>query len=159
MSINSKNEELIDFKKIIDIIKTQDEEFIFFTSWASSKILNFNSKTEFYFSLIFLNELLDVAERKFAKVWPNLLNIIKDKLDSKKVFDNDVKVFDFLFVTYIINEIMHKYSNIIEVDEYSQLLDVYLDIEDKDLIYHILENNNKFIKSFSKGCSLKKYLI
>ena len=157
INLADNKEELIDFKKILEIIKTQDEEFIFFAHWASSKILNYSNKTEFYFSLIFLNEIfVDVNEKKFAKIWPNLLNITKDKMDSKSVFENNINVFDFLFMNYILNEIMSKYSNCIESDEYVQLLEVYMDIENQDLIYNILENNNRLIKSFSKTSQLKK---
>jgi len=156
INLADNKEELIDFRQILDIIKTQDEEFIFFSTWASSKIINFNTKTEFYFSLIFLNEILDVNERKFAKVWPNLLNIIKDKMDSKSIFDNTTNIFDYLFINHVLNEIMSKYSNFIEADEYVQLLDVYMDVENQDLIYNILENNNRFIKSFNKSSQLKK---
>ena len=156
INLADNKEELIDFRQILDIIKTQDEEFIFFSTWASSKIINFNTKTEFYFSLIFLNEILDVNERKFAKVWPNLLKIIKDKMDSKSIFDNTTNIFDYLFINHVLNEIMSKYSNFIEADEYVQLLDVYMDVENQDLIYNILENNNRFIKSFNKSSQLKK---
>ena len=79
-------------------------------------------------------------------------------MDSKRVFEsgNNVSIFDYLFMNHVLNEIMSKYNEYIEPDEYVQLLDIYMDIENKDLVYYVLENNNRFIKSFSKTCQLKK---
>ena len=55
--IHEDNEEegLIDISKIFEIIKTQEEEFIFFVTLAASKILDYTTKNEYYLSLVFLN--------------------------------------------------------------------------------------------------------
>ena len=53
--VNNIDNKLIDAKIILNKIKTQEEEFIFFVTYATSKILQYEkNESEIYISLIFL---------------------------------------------------------------------------------------------------------
>lgn len=152
-------EYLIEISKILELIKNQDEEFIFFVTLAASKILDFQSKTEFYFSLIFLNEILDskLPEKEFMKIWQNLFNIFRSKLEFKLIFDKEENLFDILYTNYFLSEIMTRFCNVIEVEDYYLLLENYNEIENIDVLYLLMENNNRLIISL-KGHSHRKII-
>jgi hypothetical protein len=150
-----KNEEdaLIELSKIIDLIRSQEEEFIFFVNLASSKIINYVNKTEYYYSLVFLNEILDknLKEKEFIIIWRSLYNIFFNNLEFKHIFDKEENLFDILFINYIMYEIMSRFANLIDIEDYYQLLENYLEIDNHDILFQILEHNDKFIEKLMQS--------
>ena len=151
--INYTNK-LIDVKMILNKIKTQEEEFIFFVTYTTSKILEYKNDNEIYISLIFLNEILkNIPEKQFGKIWPNIFNIFKSKMQFNEV--NEENIFEILFVNYFLTQIIKGYFNNVLNEEYNQLLETYEDIGSVELLLIILECNDLFIKS---SINLKKKL-
>jgi len=145
--VKNFSDDLIELDKIIKIIKNQDEEFIFFVTLAASKILELNSKGEHYYSLIFLNEILDkdLSEKEFMKIWQNLFNIFKSKMEFKRVFDKVENIFDLLFANHFLYEVITRFSHVIEIEDYFQILENYQEVENIDVLFYIMENNDRFI--------------
>lgn len=144
LTANNSDEDFFELKRILEIIRTQDEEFIFFVSLAASKILDYNSKAEHYYSLIFLNEILNenLNEKEFMKIWQNLFNIFINKMEFKHIFDKEENLFEILFFNYFFNLIIRRFSHLIETDDYIQLLSNYSEIENSDILYYFMENND-----------------
>ena len=143
--INYMNK-LIDVKMILTKIKMQEEEFIFFVTFAASKILEYQNENEIFISLIFLNEILkDISDNQFGKIWPNLFNIFKSKMEFKKVDDDNI--FEILFVNFFLTQIVNKYFKNVLNEDYEQLLDTYEEIGSVELLLIILNFNDFFIKS------------
>ena len=137
---------LIDVKMILNKIKMQEEEFIFFVTFAASKILEYQNENEIFISLIFLNEILkDISDNQFGKIWPNLFNIFKSKMEFKKVDDDNI--FETLFVNYFLTQIVKKYFKNVLNEDYQQLLDTYEEIGSVELLLIILNYNDFFINS------------
>ena len=151
---NSKNK-LIDSKIILNKIKTQEEEFIFFVTYATSKILKYEqNENEIYISLIFLNEILkEIPDKQFGKIWPNIFNIFKSKMIFKTV--NEDNIFEILFINFFLTETIKDYFNNVLNEDYNQILETYEDIGSVELLLIILEINDSFIKS---SINLKKSL-
>ena len=151
--INNTNK-LIDVKMILNKIKTQEEEFIFFVTYTTSKILGYENDNQIYISLIFLNEILkNIPEKQFGKIWPNIFNIFKTKMKFNEV--NEDNTFEILFVNYFLTQIIKDYFNNVLNEDYNQLLETYEDIDNIELLLIILECNDYFIKS---AINLKKNL-
>jgi len=143
------NNKLIDSKMILNKIKSQEEEFIFFVTYATSKILEYEDQNEIYISLIFLNEILkNIPEKQFGKIWPNIFNIFKTKMDFNQV--NDENIFEILFFNYFLTQIIKDYFNNVLNEDYNQLLETYEEITSIELLLIILECNDLFIKSAIK---------
>ena len=159
ININNKDKKdninkLIDVKMILNKIKTQEEEFIFFVTYATSKILEYQDQNEIYISLIFLNEILkNIPEKQFGKIWPNIFNIFKTKMKFKEV--NEDNIFEILFVNFFLTHIIKDYFNNVLNEDYNQLLETYEDIGSVELLLIVLECNDLFIKS---AINLKKNL-
>ena len=151
---NSKNK-LIDSKIILNKIKRQEEEFIFFVTYATSKILKYEqNENEIYISLIFLNEILkEIPDKQFGKIWPNIFNIFKSKMIFKTI--NEDNIFEILFINFFLTEIIKDYFNNVLNEDYNQILETYEDIGSVELLLIILEINDSFIKS---SINLKKSL-
>ncbi len=143
-SSNRIDEDFFEINKILEIIRNQDEEFIFFVSLAASKILDYNSKGEHYYSLIFLNEILNenLNEKEFIKIWQNLYNIFINKMEFKHIFDKEENLFEILFFNYFFNLIIRRFSNLIEIEDYIQLLNIYSEVENYDILFYFMENND-----------------
>lgn len=146
--IPKKEEEaLIEVNQILDILKSDEEKFIFFVNLSASKILDFKTKNEFYFSLVFLKEILkNISQNSFIKIWPNLYNIFKDKMEFKKE-ENEDFLFDMLYTNFYLHQILSQYFTSIENEDYCQLLQNYSEIDNVEILYVILENNNNLIKN------------
>ena len=145
-SENTYNNKLIDGKMILNKIKVQEEEFIFFVTYATSKILEYEDQKEIYISLIFLNEILkNIPEKQFDKIWPNIFNIFKTKMQFKKV--NEDNIFEILFFNYFLTQIIKDYFNNVLNEDYNQLLETYEEISSVELLLIILECNDVFIKT------------
>ena len=153
-SNNSFDEEFFELKKILEIIRNQDEEFIFFVSLAASKILDYN-KAEHYYSLIFLNEILNenLNEKEFIKIWQNLFNIFTNKLEFKHIFDKEENLFEILFFNHFFNLIIHRFCHLIEIEDYIQLLSIYSEIENLEILFYFMENND--FLHINSGCYLE----
>ena len=152
--IDKKLNKLIDVKIILNKIKIQEEEFIFFVTYATNKILEYQGQNEKYISLIFLNEILkNIPEKQFGKIWPNLFNIFKTKMKFNKV--NEDNIFEILFFNYFLTQIIKDYFKNILNEDYNQILETYEEISSVELLLIILEYNDLFIKSSIK---VKKYL-
>ena len=138
---------LIDATIILNKIKTQEEEFIFFVTYATSQILKYEqNENEIFISLIFLNEILkDIPEKQFGKIWPNIFNIFKSKMVFKAV--NEENIFEILFTNFFLTQIIKDYFNNILNEDYNQILETYEDIGSVELLLIILEINDLFIKS------------
>ena len=137
---------LIDSQIILNKIKTQEEEFIFFVTYATSKILKSDqNKNDIYISLIFLNEILKkIPDKQFGKICPNIFNIFKSKMNFKTT--NEENIFEILFVNYFLTQIIKDYFNNILNEDYNQILETYEDIGSVELLLIILEINDLFIK-------------
>lgn len=142
---NDKYQDLFELKKILEIIRNQDEEFIFFVSLAASKILDYNKKAENYYSLIFLNEILNenLKEKEFLKIWQNLFNIFINKMEFKHIFDKEENLFEILFFNYFFNSLIRRFSHLIEPEDYQNLLNIYNDMDNFDILFNFIENNDK----------------
>jgi hypothetical protein len=147
VKIKNFNEDLIEISKILEIIKNQEEEFIFFVSLAASKILDFNLKAEHYYSLIFLNEILDftLKEKEFIKIWQNLFNIFLNKLEFKHLFDKEENLFDIFYINHFLYEILIRFFTVIDVEDYILLLEKYQEIENMEVLASMLEDNDRLI--------------
>jgi hypothetical protein len=156
--IKSMNDELIELNRILELIRSQEEEFIFFVNLASSKILNYTNKTEYYYSLIFLNEILDpgLKEKEFIIIWRSLFNIFFNNMEFKHIFDKEENLFDILFMNNFMYEIMSRFSHVIEIEDYYQLLENYEEIDNFDILFHLLENNDKLIINLQKNKNFRK---
>ena len=154
--IPKKNdEELIEVKQILDILQGDEEEFIFFVTLSASKILDYQNKNEFYFSLLFLKEILkNISQNNFIKIWPTLYNIFKSKMEFKKDNEEDF-LFDILYTNFFLHQIVAQYFISIENEDYCQLLENYVEIDNVEILYVILENNNNLIKN---AIDNKKYI-
>ena len=140
------NNKLIDAKMILNKIKIQEEEFIFFVTYATSKILEYEDQKEIYISLIFLNEILkNIPEKQFGKIWPNIFNIFKTKMKFNKI--NEDNIFLILFLNYFLTQIIKDYFSNVLNEDYNQLLETYEEISSVELLLIILECNDLFIKS------------
>ena len=154
ISKNNSNEKklnklIIDVKMILKKIKIQEEEFIFFVTYATSKILEYQDQYEIYISLIFLNEILkNIPEKQFGKIWPNIFNIFKTKMQFSKV--NEDNIFEVLFFNYFLTQIIKDYFCNILNEDYNQILETYEEISSVELLLIILEYNDLFIKSAIK---------
>ena len=150
---NNTDNKLIDAKIILNKIKTQEEEFIFFVTYATSKILQYEkNESEIYISLIFLNEILkNIPDKQFGKIWPNIFNIFKTKMVFKEV--NEENIFEILFINFFLTQIIKDYFNNVLNEDYNQILETYEDIGSVELLLIILEINDLFIKS---AINLKK---
>jgi hypothetical protein len=139
-----KYQNIFELEKILDIIRNEDEEFIFFVSLAASKILDNNKKTERYYSLIFLNEILNenLKEKEFLKIWPNLFNIFINKMEFKHIFDKEENLFEILFFNYFFNLIIRRFFHLIEPQDYQNLLIIYNEIDNFDILFNFIENND-----------------
>ena len=144
---------LIDAKIILNKIKTQEEEFIFFVTYATSKILQYEqNENEIYISLIFLKEILkEIPDKQFGKIWPNLFNILKSKMLFKTV--NEENIFEILFINFFLTQIIKDYFNNVLNEDYNQILETYEEIGSVELLLIILEINDSFIQS---SINLKK---
>ena len=156
--IKNKNEnynnKLVDAKMILNKIKTQEEEFIFFVTYATTKILEYEDQKEIYIGLIFLNEILkNIPEKQFGKIWPNIFNIFKTKMQFGKV--NEDNIFEILFFNFFLTQIIKDYFNNVLNEDYNQILETYEEISSVELLLIILECNDLFIKS---AINLKKNL-
>jgi len=141
---NNFDEDFFELKRILEIIRNQDEEFIFFVTLAASKILDYNNKAEHYYSLIFLNEILNenLNEKEFIKIWQNLFNIFMNKMEFKHIFEKEENLFELLFFNFFFNLIIRRFSNLIETEDYIQLLNNYLELENYDILFYFMENND-----------------
>ena len=148
---------LIDAKIILNKIKTQEEEFIFFVTYATSRILqneNESKNEEIFIGLIFLNEILkNIPDKQFGKIWPNIFNIFKSKMQFKTT--NEENIFDILYTNFFLSQIIKDYFNSILNEDYNQILETYEDIGSVELLLIILEINDLFIQS---TINLKKIL-
>ena len=146
---NNQNN-IIDAKIILNKIKTQEEEFIFFVTYATSKILQYSeNESDIYISIIFLNEILkQIPEKQFGKIWPNIFNIFKSKMIFKSV--NEENIFEILFINFFLTQIIKDYFNNVLNEDYNQILDTYEDIGSVELLLIILDINDSFIKSSIK---------
>ena len=156
LSNNDDNmNKLIDAKIILNKIKIQEEEFIFFVTYATSKILQYEqNEDEIFISIIFLNEILkDIPEKQFGKIWPNIFNIFKSKMVFKTVSEENI--FEILFINLFLTEIIKDYFNNVLNEDYNQILETYEDIGSVELLLIILDINDQFIKS---AINLKKNL-
>ena len=146
---NIYNNKIIDSKMILNKIKTQEEEFIFFVTYATSKILEYQDQNEIYISLIFLNEILkNIPEKQFDKIWPNIFNIFKSKIKFEQI--NEDNIFEILFFNYFLTQIIKDYFNNILNEDYNQLLETYEEINSIELLLIILECNDLLIKAAIK---------
>ena len=150
LNINFKKEEnynrIFDVKLILNKIKSQEEEFIFFVTYATNKILENKVQNSFFTSLIFLKEILmNVQEKQFGKIWPNIFNIFKTKMNFKNLEEDNI--FEVLFSNYYLTEIIKDYFNIILNEDYNQILESYEDINSLEFLLTILEYNDLLIKS------------
>jgi len=138
------DEDFFELGRILEIIRNQDEEFIFFVSLAASKILDYNSKAEHYYSLIFLNEILNenLNEKEFIKIWQNLFNIFINKMEFKHLFDKEENLFEILFFNFFFNLIIRRFAHLVETEDYIQLLSTYLELENYDILFYFMENND-----------------
>jgi hypothetical protein len=156
--IKNINEDLIEINKILELIRSQEEEFIFFVNLASSKIINYSNKTEYYYSLIFLNEILDpgLKEKEFIIIWRSLFNIFFNNMEFKHIFDKEENLFDIFFMNNFMYEIMSRFSHVIEIEDYYQLLENYEEIDNFDILFYLLENNDKLIVNLQKNKNFRK---
>ena len=147
---NNQENKLIDAKVILNKIKIQEEEFIFFVTYATSKILQYEQNdSEIYISLIFLNEILKkIPDKQFGKIWPNIFNIFKTKMVFKEV--NEDNIFQILFINFFLTQIIKDYFNNVLNEDYGQILETYEEIGSVELLLIILDINDLFIKSAIK---------
>ncbi len=142
----NNNQESLNINEILNLIKTEEEIFIFFISISASKIIEYKNKNEFYISLIFLKEVLNnVSEKNFIKTWPNLFQIFKTKMDFKEQNNNEM-LFDYLYVNFFLHIIIVDYFTCIENEEYETLINNYLIISDYEVLFIVMENNDLLIK-------------
>lgn len=148
-NLKNFNENLIEITKILELIKNQEEEFLFFVHLAASKIPDDNVKAEHYYSLIFLNELLDsnTKPKDFLTNWQNLYNIYYNKMEFKHLFDKEENLFDILFINYFMYEFFIRFYKLIEPDDYLGIISSYFEIDNCEVLYLIMENNDRFIKT------------
>lgn len=87
---------------------------------------------------------------------PNLLNITRDKLEFKSMFDNEENLFDIMFLNFVITEIMSRFMNVIEIEDYLLILERYLEAENYDVLLLLMESNDKVLRSIDKNILIKK---
>lgn len=153
----------INIHNILSVIRSKEEDFLFFLNLASLKILEYKEFNEMFYSIIFLNEIImeDLDEKEFLKIWHNLLNILHNKLDIKENFgEKENNVFEIVLINDLVTTIIAKHITYIESEDYFYFLEKYLEIENNDLIFIILENNDKIVKkSFSKNILIKEDIM
>ena len=87
---------------------------------------------------------------------PNLLNITRDKFEFKSMFDNEENLFDIMFLNFVITEIMSRFMNVIEIEDYLLILERYLEAENYDVLLLLMESNDKVLRSIDKNILIKK---
>jgi hypothetical protein len=93
--------------------------------------------------------LKNISQKSFIKIWPNLYNIFKSRMEFKK--ENEDNLFDMLYINYFLHQIISQYFTSIENEEYEQLLENYSDIDNVEILFIILENNDTLIKNANQN--------
>ena len=96
--------------------------------------------------------LKNISQKSFIKIWPNLYNIFKSRMEFKK--ETEENLFDMLYINYFLHQIISQYFISIENEEYEQLLENYSDIDNVEILFIILENNDTLIKNANQNNKL-----
>lgn len=159
---NSKPEKSIELSQILNIVRMREDEFPFLLNLASLKIIEYKEISDLCYSIIFLNEIInmDLQEKEFMKIWQNLLNILYNKMELSNNFgEKEHLVFEIILINDFVTTTISKYINYIESQDYYYFLEKYIEIDNIDLIYYILENNNKIVEQPNSINLLKKEQI
>ena len=142
---NSDNES-IDLENVFNTIKNEQEQFMFFVSLATTKLIEFQNKKEFYLSFIFLKEILKgISQKDFLKIWQNLNGVFKARMEFKTTNKENEYLFDLLYTNFFMHQILSQYFVSIENEDYYILLENYLTVDSSEILFIILENNNNLI--------------
>ena len=129
-------------------MKQKEEDFLFFLNAASVRILDYNYLHELFYSIIFLFEVISdsLEEKEFVKIWHSLLNILYNKMEFNDNFDEkENRVFEVILIIEFVINIISKNISFIESHDYYCFLEKFLEVENIDLLYFLLENNNKIV--------------
>ena len=158
----SKANKSISFNKILDKIRKNQEEFPFFLNLAFMKIIDNKDISELCLSIIFLEEIINqnLSEQEFSKIWHNLLNILYTKLDLNSSFgEKEHIVFEIILISDFVTSTISKYIQFIESQDYYSFIEKYIEVDNLDLIYYFLENNNKIVSQPNSINIIKKEQI
>ena len=72
------------------------------------------------------------------------------------MFDNEENLFDIMFLNFVITEIMSRFMNVIEIEDYLLILERYLEAENYDVLLLLMESNDKVLRSIDKNILIKK---
>jgi hypothetical protein len=89
---------------------------------------------------------------------PNLLNITRDKMEFKSMFEKEENLFDIMFLNFVVIEIMSRFMNIIDIEDYILILEKYSEVENNDVLLLLIESNVNVIKNIDKPILNKRYL-
>jgi hypothetical protein len=138
--------ESIDLENVFNTIKNEQEQFMFFVSLATTKLIEFQNKKEFYLSFIFLKEILKgISQKDFLKIWQNLNGVFKARMEFKSTNKENEYLFDLLYTNFFMHQILSQYFVSIENEDYYILLENYLTVDSSEILFIILENNNNLI--------------
>lgn len=84
------------------------------------------------------------------------MNITRDKLEFKSMFDNEENLFDIMFLNFVATEIMSRFMNLIDIEDYILILEKYSEAENHDVLLLLMESNNKVLTSIDKSILNKK---
>lgn len=155
-------EPLCSFKKIINKIRKNTEEFPFLLNLAFMRIIEYKDISEMCLSILFLNEILkeELTEIEFSKIWHNLLNILHSKMELNTNFgEKENNVFEVMLINDFVTTAISKYINCINSQDYYSFLEKYIEIDNTEIIYYILENNNKIVNTINSLNIIKKEQI
>jgi hypothetical protein len=101
-----------------------------------------------------------LSEQEFLKIWHNLLNILYTKLDLNSSFgEKEHVVFEIILISDFVTSTISKYIQFIESHDYYSFIEKYIEVDNLDLIYYFLENNNKIVSQQDSINIIKKEQI
>ncbi len=73
------------------------------------------------------------------------------------MFEKEENLFDIMFLNFVVIEIMSRFMNIIDIEDYILILEKYSEVENNDVLLLLLESNVNVIKNIEKPILNKRY--
>jgi hypothetical protein len=78
-------------------------------------------------------------------------------MEFKSMFEKEENLFDIMFLNFVVIEIMSRFMNIIDIEDYILILEKYSEVENNDVLLLLLESNVNVIKNIEKPILNKRY--
>lgn len=79
-------------------------------------------------------------------------------MEFKSMFEKEENLFDIMFLNFVVMEIMSRFMNFIDIEDYILILEKYSEVENNDVLLLLLESNVNVIKNIDKQVLNKRYL-